>query len=1192
MNGSELRLLRNRMGLTQAAMARELDVAPNTLARWERGEFPVPERMVPQLIEFAVSAPSGTVITRPDGVARDPHHRAIIDALEGHLDPDVFEACAADLLHKAGWPVVPVAGGGDDGFDGAVADGISEPSPLVSTTGKNLTANLRRNLNRAREEGWTADRALFATSRQITGPMRKKLRDVARQAGFTLVHTFDRDWFANRLYENPSWCKRLLNVSGGTRALSVFPRTGRPVIGDAVLGREDDVQWLRSREGDCLLTGAPGSGKTFLLRSLAIQGDALFLVGEDPEQVANDLRELKPDRVIIDDAHIRPDVVERFVQLRQEVGYDGAQIVATCWPGEAASVRNALGLSSGQVRELALLDADTIIEVIRSVGVQGPNDLLALIRKQAGGRPGLAATLAHLCQMGDIRQVVDGEALVDYLVTGLDRMLGKRSKELLAPFALAGDAGATIESIAEYLGVSKHEVASDLALLGAAGVVRQTSARAVSIHPEPLRWALVRDVFFGSPVSLNYRPLLDVVSSRGHALRTLIGARSRGAPIPELVMHLEDASSADLWADYASLGETETQYVMEKHPKLIGSIADPAMLHRPEAALPTLLEIAQGEGYEFSLRSTSTLGEVEEWAVHINPAMDEDEVIRRRTVLLHSAERWWERSKDDRTTVHAMCLALSPGWEGRSFDPGTGMKMTLTEGVHSVRVLERLAELWPAVASVARQGESVPWSDVLELVASWWYGHPPWLTLPEETHTFMRNVGERMLRDLAAATDGRPGVQHLIRNQAGRFGLDLDLPADPDFESAYPGPDVYRPEDLDKLAGDLARRLQGGSAEELGDWLARLDSEARIAGMRSHSSVAAKACGYLADGVSNPLTFASTLVERELPGDFIQPFLWKAASDGVSGWIPVVERCLAGGPYVALAVSTVIRHPEPPAGPLVGAIGKAAETLPTLEQLCLLGLVPDETLQKLFLADDDRVAATTALGHWRSTRGDDTGRPSGEAWRSAIVRSSLDQIGHSQVMAYLLGEVLSGDGSLAADWLVRELGRRKSWLRTEDVTEKAVRATSREQRLTVLRALPSDLTLPPRDIVRLLVDDDLDLYRELLDSKELDLYHLAPLAGNPDVPWATKALLALDAGYSEEAVVNATWSERGLVVTWSPGSESDSWAGKRQAFEALRDAGVDDLRVSRLARRGEAVMRQREEEAKAQEQDLAVHVPW
>ena len=336
MEASELKSLRSRLGLTQAALAEAVGVVPNTLARWERGELGIPDWAVERLDAASRSGSSGSAVTRPRGVVLDPHHRAILDALEGHLDPNAFERFAADAL-KRDWPrLVQVAGGGDDGFDGAVADGGSRaPFPLVVTTAKYLTGNLRKNLARARRKVPAVDRALFATSRRVTPRMRQKLEAEAGKLGVTLLQIYDQDWFASCLYDNQEWCRRLLGVTGRPHALSPFPVTQRPVLGDRVLGRDRETRWLQERSGDCLLVGAPGSGKTFLLRALVLQGQALFLVDDDREQLANDLRSLKPPAVIIDDAHVDPERIERFAQLRTEVG-SGTRIIATVHEGRAA----------------------------------------------------------------------------------------------------------------------------------------------------------------------------------------------------------------------------------------------------------------------------------------------------------------------------------------------------------------------------------------------------------------------------------------------------------------------------------------------------------------------------------------------------------------------------------------------------------------------------------------------------------------------------------------------------------------------------------------------------------------------------------------------------------------------------------------------------------------------------------------
>ena len=54
-DGSELRRLRTRAGLTQAALAAKLGVVPNTVARWERNERAITEPMT-RLIRVTVEA--------------------------------------------------------------------------------------------------------------------------------------------------------------------------------------------------------------------------------------------------------------------------------------------------------------------------------------------------------------------------------------------------------------------------------------------------------------------------------------------------------------------------------------------------------------------------------------------------------------------------------------------------------------------------------------------------------------------------------------------------------------------------------------------------------------------------------------------------------------------------------------------------------------------------------------------------------------------------------------------------------------------------------------------------------------------------------------------------------------------------------------------------------------------------------
>lgn len=639
----------------------------------------------------------------PIKVTLDPHHEKILDALDGHLDDVVFEECAVELARQDGWPVVPVIGGQDDGFDGAVADGNGEPFPLLSTIGEDLVGNLKENVKQARRKGWKADRVVFATSRDVTPQKRRNLYKGARESNVTIIQAYPREWFAYRLYHNPHWCKRLLGLTGRPRALSVFPRTDRPRLGDNVSGRESETQWLKSSQGDCLLVGGPGSGKTFLLQSLADELQALFLVDGDREQIANDLRELRPSVVIIDDAHVNPDLIRSFDQLRKEIDAEHIRIIATCWISEVEQVRNALRLADQNVLHLDLIDADTMVNIIKSFGIEGPNELIATIRQQAAGRPGLAATLADLCLQGNVQRVISGEGLADQLSAQLSETFDVDVKRLLAVFALGGDAGVCQFEAARFLGISDLEISERLARLAAGGVLRERGDRALSVEPDPMRWVLVRDVFFGGVGSLDYTSLLEVVEDPVDAIATLIRANSRGAQIPYLLQLVERADSEDLWSDYAWLGTSEAEHVITQSPELIlvGEIARASLRHVPEIAIPQMLNRIGEAGGPLDNDPTKLLGN---WITDAHRARKNG--ILERETLVRSAHRWWKQTHRARTAIRVMCIGLKPDFEYYTLDPGTGSSISSTQGIIPGPLLNEIIRLWPCVKEIIKEGES------------------------------------------------------------------------------------------------------------------------------------------------------------------------------------------------------------------------------------------------------------------------------------------------------------------------------------------------------------------------------------------------------------------------------------------------------------------------------------------------------
>ncbi len=1183
----DIKALRQRVGLTQKELADAVDVKPNTVARWERGELGISAQMKDRIERVANSLGSGTAVARYSAVTLDPHHQTILDGLNRRLDPDVFEACAVALLRHEYPTLVPVSGGADDGFDGAVADPRGEPFPLVTTTGAELVGNLSRNLESAVRREWQFATVLFATSKRIKSATRRRLFEVARTRGVTLRQAYDQDWFAQALYRDPGWCKRLLGVTGRPSALSLFPLTQRPLLGDSVRGREREMRWLLEQEDDCLLVGEPGSGKTFLLRSLALRGDARFLVDQDRTQIAHDLRSLRPAAVIVDDAHIRPAQLVELDQIRSEVRAN-FRIIATSWPGSTDSVRNALNVGRKAELRLDRIDADTMVEIIKSIGVRGPDRLLWMIRKQAAGRPGLAATLAHLCLTGNVQDVFSGASLVDELARGLGQIMDIDTLRLLAPFALGGAAGVRQTAVSQLLGRALFDVSSDLAKLGAAGVIRERVNGAISVEPEPMRWTIVKRVYYDGPAAFDVVPFLEVVEDRQDALHTLIGARSRGAGVLDLEQRLEETDSARLWAMYAWLGASEARYALERHPEFIHEIAHPALLNAPETVIPMLLAGMVDNGRSGESTAERSIDSLKKWIK--STSSDGEQVIERRLTLAAETVAWWKRNRNGEPTVRALCVALMPAFDYSVPDPGIGNTVSYWSEMLGDADLQAIVDLWPAVLNVVQDSENVPWRVLFELVHTWLVPQasffPP-VKVGDTTRTILRKFAGTMLQGMAAVSRQHPGVQHRVSEFARHVEIDIEVILHPEFEVLCPSEsfesnDWERQQHLrhDAIA-ELADTWRDRSNEDVASLLTWCDYEADLAGI-DHPRLSDAFCAHLAERVSDPAKAAEVLVNHALPSAMVAPFLRKAAANHQSEWVCVACRCLDGDAYRWIAVETVLMQPEAPSDILVAALRHAAD-MPHLDEFMRFSRfpIPEVVTKAMLHSNVTRVAVATAVGYWLSRERQIPGSLC-IAWRQAILRSA--QGGASESNQHLIGEILSQDRDLASDWLVSNLTTEfpNHW-RTSDLAKTAAKSLGHEDRKSVLtRLCAADEVLAIPDVIKALTGGNLDLYRQLVDSEPMREYHLGPLEGDRDGPWRGMVLIALDRGYSVRDILYATL---GQSRSWM-GPASEMWAGERSGFEALlTDA---DSRIRAVGRAGTEYTIIREQEAVVRETAMAV----
>lgn len=1114
---------------------------------------------------------------------RDPFYSQVIERLNGELHDETFERCSQVLLRTIYPTLVPIRGGSDGGMDGVTADLDGNQRVLVATTRKDVIGNLRGSLKRMLSEENPCRRIISATSQKLSPKRQKNLKAEAKKLGFRLDQVYERAGMANLLYGSPKWCKELLNLTGDPPPLSIIPKTSRPVITDTLIGREGDAKWLTEGTGDRLLVGQPGSGKTFLLSSLAKQNGWLFVVSRDAGQIAGGIRSQNPSALLVDDAHAEPDFLTALSHLRSEINAT-VPIIATCWPGGKEAVMGSLNLTEKCVRELGRLTRTEINDVLKAVGILGPDGLIWHLLNQAEGRPGLAVTLAHLCLEGDendLEKVVSGNALVEFVRQGFEKSAGHRAINVLACFAVGGEAGVDMNAVAGFLEFPPADVRDIVVGLAAGGVISDVDGKHLSIRPPELRHALVRDVFFSGANSLEIERLLRNVPSISETALTLVEARSCGAVIRPSLLNdlLEHSRHQEAWESYAWQGPDESRHTLGQHPELVISLARPTLHHAPEIAIPLLLEIAIDDHRALHSYPDHPLRLIEDWIKSARPGSGEP--LRRREALLSAAEVWLNTDWNAHVGIHALSMLLTPAFESHSTDPVRGDSVTFHRGLLSPEEIRDIAKLWDRVVVLLESIESPQWSHVLTAISGWASPHLHTVaSLPRELSKEMRAIGMRMIQDVARIGSPRPGLMHRVNELAENLRLDLETYTNAEFEALFPARHRdHRKEVREQQAEAIKQLAKRWAADDPRTVVNRVKGhldEARTID-EGHNYIS-WLFSLISTHTRDPLTWIEAIIASELLGDLVAPFIAKAAALRTRGWEHVTRRCLADDATRYSAVDAIIVMQDAPSDLLDDVMACRDDLKGIVEHRCAGNDVPEETVRCLLTHDDDVIAAHAAYGVWLVDPQETVPDSLRFNWESAILRGNQKD--------HWLGNVFKKEQELAFQWLCNEIkDEHRWWSQHEAATKEALKVISYEQRQHVLQHFPEGVS--PRELLPMLIRDDVMLYREFLTMPRYDRYHLVPLLEQPNEPsWIEKARAALDAGFSPEEVADAT-------VRWPTGSMwcgniSDIWKRLSEAFESLRRD--DDERIREVAahgidlsnkRRDDELKREREEDTYA-----------
>ncbi|HEY3411930.1 MAG TPA: hypothetical protein VGM51_02625 [Armatimonadota bacterium] len=1081
---------------------------------------------------------------------QDPFYDNIMAGLAGKLDPDVFEHCAIELLRRDYPTAVPIRGGGDAGMDGAVGDDAGNAYPIICTTSLDVIGNVTKNLNSYLTHGGLRRVALVATSAQLTPRQRRNLEARATELGFSLNQVYERTAIADRLYRDPVWCRELLNLTGQPPALSRLSSTSsnRPQLSNVLIGRSNDLEWVAKTAGDRLIIGQPGCGKSFLLQMLVNDGAALFVNSDDCGEIANAIRSQQPSALIVDDAHVRLDLLRNLVHLRQEICADVA-IVASTWPGRRDDVVGAMNLTTDHARDIGLLTRDEIVEVIKAAGVYGPNDLIRVIVDQADGRPGLAVTLVHLCLKGDVADVASGEALGRFIRSTFGPLVGDDAIGYLASFAVGGQAGIEMDLVAERFGVPLLQLQRYVAGLAAGGVINDVYSR-LAVRPDELQCVLVRDVFFRGASSLPIEPLLAQIPKPKDAALVLIGARARGADVPDTLLRplLQDSNSASAWAAYASLGPSECVFVLEHHPEALCDTAPAGLTLVTELTIDHLLRAAVGDDRPLNSAPEHALRILQGWVEGAFPGTPE--TVSRRSQLAERAKRWAITGAPGRILISAFAMCLSPAFEGTELDPGSGNTLTIRRGLLRHCEIEEVAALWPSIVDSLSDVGNADWEPLIAVLHRWAYPQATQTTeIADSLIARMRSICCKMVQDLVSLAAGHCGRLHRLRIFDDQIGCGTRIAIDPTFETLYPVREQREVSTADRDLAAVERLAHSWEAMDPVVAVSRLlvfEGQARDCNIRWPRHTPAL-CQALARRTQVPEAWLRVLLERDASADLIDPFLRCVVTGRRQGWEELLRQTLNHRTGVYAGVAIAIAGTDMPNEFIDAAMSQSEETVSVVEGAAMRREIPPNTLRRLLMADSDAVAGGAAIGLWCSGRPDPVPTDLIDAWGMAVVRCDPSE--------FWLGEILSLHPTLAQAWLERRLADDGNGnnLRTES-DQAAAGALDLVGRLEIMSQLP--LTYWAGTLIAHLVGGLEEVYRVLLADVRLKQFHLRPIGASDGEVWERLAVAALDADYSPEQVAGATWPS---ALSWC-GPASNMWRTWEDRFGALLAHGDERIR--------------------------------
>ena len=548
-----------------------------------------------------------------------------------------------------------------------------------------------------------------------------------------------------------------------------------------------------------------------------------------------------------------------------------------------------------------------------------------------------------------------------------------------------------------------------------------------------------------------------------------------------------------------------------------------------------LLTLAIGDERPENAYTEAPVRKLSDWVKHFS--MYARDAVKRRRLLLDATLLWLRQGGDELVAWKILPKCVSFEYEDIETDPGDGRAVTLTFGLVPLSDLKEIAELWDLIVECAKQFPPSNWEALKGALNDWLHPHVPNVIPPDGFDELTRAKVKEVIQQLIILPKvPRNALIHwIVEHEIG-----IDVVADSEFNTFCPPDRIGSRGDWraaqkkhSKDATALGEKWATNTPESVAEKLILFEKERLLFGI-NWPLMGSAICYSLANHLGDLVVWVETFMKYGVEADYLFPLVRQSIVRNDPKTDKWLSSALSMDRYRWHAISEILARGELPEELFRQAFQYLGEYPKGIGVMALRGDIAPGRLAALSAHDNRELLLEVTIGDFHSDkqpflRGDRNSWL--KMFRNAIIGLKELNPHHFYDIEKLLDSIPEIRYDLAAALLSDT--KYISWVHDKPYKKLFALMGADEK----VRLLPLLEHIYPTDFTSWLIDDDLLIYRSLLDNDKLRSHHLCPLKGKPsELSWQAKAILALDYGYQPPDVARAAignhWGWSGSGVTF------------------------------------------------------------